>query len=102
MTIKNLALAAALYGATIASSAYAQTTFAGNTNLSLAESVHQAISTHATLATDQIHVQAFGDTVYLTGQVDTQTEAATAESVARAVEGVRRVVNSTSVSSAGN
>ncbi len=102
MTIKNLALAAALFGATIASSAHAQTTFAGNTNLSLAETVHQAINNHATLAADQIRVQAFGDTVYLTGQVDTQAEAASAESIARGVEGVRRVVNSTSVSSAGN
>jgi osmotically-inducible protein OsmY len=102
MTMTKLAVAAALYGATISGSAFAQTTFAGNTNLVLAESVHQAINTRPALAGDQIRVQAYGDTIYLTGQVDTQTEAAQAESIARTIEGVRRVVNTTSVSASGN
>ena len=48
-----------------------------------------------------LHVQTLDHVVYLTGQVDTELERSLAESVARDVVGVTRVVNSINFSYEG-
>jgi osmotically-inducible protein OsmY len=48
-----------------------------------------------------LHVQTLDHVVYLTGQVDTELERSMAESLARNVAGVRRVVNSINFSYEG-
>ena len=48
-----------------------------------------------------LHVQTLDHVVYLTGQVDTELERSMAESVAREVVGVTRVVNSINFSYEG-
>jgi osmotically-inducible protein OsmY len=48
-----------------------------------------------------VYVQTLDHVVYLTGQVDTQTQRATANSLALRVAGVKRVVNSINLSYQG-
>jgi len=48
-----------------------------------------------------IHVETVDHVVYLTGQVDTGVERSLAESVAREVAGVKRIVNSINLSYRG-
>jgi osmotically-inducible protein OsmY len=48
-----------------------------------------------------LHVQTLDHVVYLTGQVDTELERSMAESLARNVAGVRRVVNTINFSYEG-
>jgi len=103
MSVKNMALAATVFGSMFVGSAYAQTTFAGNINdANLADGVRQAIAARPALTGDQIHVRAAGGVVYLYGAVDTPTEAAMAESIAQKVDGVRKVVNATTAGAGGN
>lgn len=102
MSMKNVALAATVFGAVFSGSAYAQEKTAANTDAALASQVHQAIASHAALAGDQIHVRVQGGVAYLSGQVDTPLEADLAESAARAVNGVQTVVNIASVNAGGN
>lgn len=52
-------------------------------------------------APNSVRVQTLDHVVYLSGQVDTDTERAMAESVAHQVAGVTRVVNSISLSYGG-
>jgi osmotically-inducible protein OsmY len=48
-----------------------------------------------------VYVQTLDHVVYLTGQVDTQTQRVTANSIALRVPGVKRVVNSINLSYQG-
>ena len=102
MSFKKTALCAAVMSTMFTVPAFAQTTFAGNTDIALAENVHHAIESRPALSGNQIRVRAVGGTVYLTGSVDTTMEAATAETIAQSVQGVQKVVNSTSVIASGN
>ena len=97
MSVKTMALAATVFTSISAGSAYAQTTFAGNTDIYIADGVRHAIAVRPALAGDKIQVRAAGGVIYLSGMVDTPTESALAESVAQTVEGVQKVVNSTGV-----
>lgn len=59
----------------------------------LSSDVERSINSHPALLTDLLHVQAADHVVYLNGSADTWVEYYEAEDVARAVPGVRRVVN---------
>lgn len=96
MTLKNVAMAVAFYGSVFAGSVSAQTTFAGGPDSVLTTEVQQAISGHPALSGGRIHVQSRSGVVYLSGIVDTDAEAAMAESIALSIGGVQKVVNSTS------
>jgi len=64
--------------------------------------VRALISQHPALEPPNlVHVQSLDHVVYLTGQVDTELERSMAESVAREVAGVTRVVNSINFSYEG-
>jgi osmotically-inducible protein OsmY len=103
MFVKNMALAATVFGSMLVGSAYAQTNVAGNIeDANLANGVRQAIEARPALTGDQIRVRAAGGVVYLYGAVDTPTEEAMAESIAQKVDGVHKVVNATSVGAGGN
>jgi osmotically-inducible protein OsmY len=64
--------------------------------------VQAQIDQHPALeAPNSVRVQTLDHVVYLSGQVDTDTERSMAESVAQQVAGVTRVVNSISLSYGG-
>ena len=66
-------------------------------DIKLSSDVQHAIDAHPALQTDLLRVQASNGVVYLNGLVDTWVEYYDAESVARAVPGVARVVNKLAV-----
>ena len=60
--------------------------------------VRSQLAQHPALsAPNQVYVQSLDRVVYLSGQVTTELQRATAESVAREVAGVRRVVDNISI-----
>jgi osmotically-inducible protein OsmY len=67
---------------------------ANSTDTGITEQVRTAIYKHAEFAGDEISVQTRDGVVYLYGLVDTNVERDTAESIARAIPGVKRIVDS--------
>lgn len=102
MSFNKLALAATVFGAVMAGSAYAEAGSAAITDVVLANEVRHAISAHPALAADQIYVQAAGGVVYLYGAVDSQSESVMAEEITQAIHGVQKVVNSTAIERGAN
>ena len=69
---------------------------------SITAQVEAGINQHPALeAPNSVRVQTVDQVVYLNGQVDTELQRELAESLARAVPGVKRVVNSINFSYAG-
>lgn len=66
-------------------------------DLKLASQVLQSINAHNDLRTDRLHVQTSDGVVFLNGMADSWREYYEAEEIARAVPGVRQVVNKIAV-----
>ena len=99
----TLAVAVALTAALPACAVYSKCGFAGCAgDAKIAVDVRALMNHYPALeAPNSIRVQSMDHVVYLYGQVDTDLERFMAESVARAVPGVTRVVDSISLSYAG-
>lgn len=67
-------------------------------DIKLSSDVQHVIDTHPALQMDQLRVQVSNHVVYLNGIVDTWVEYYDAETAARAVPGVVRVVNKLAIS----
>jgi osmotically-inducible protein OsmY len=67
---------------------------APSADANITETIRTAIYKRAELAGDDINVQTHEGVVYLYGLVDTNPERETVESIARAVPGVKRIVDS--------
>jgi hypothetical protein len=63
----------------------------------LATAVHEALAKDRRVDAQQVRVEATGGTVRLEGEVDTTKERDAAETIARRVQGVRRVENQLTV-----
>jgi len=85
----RFALAAGVMAAAFGSASFAQD--AGNAQVSA--NVLSQLHQNSALAADQLHVEAIGGTVYISGQVDNEIERQSAEQIARSVPQVDRVVN---------
>jgi osmotically-inducible protein OsmY len=98
-----LAVAGVLAAALPACAVYSKCGFAGCAgDATIAADVRALMNHYPELETpNSIRVQSLDHVVYLYGQVDTDLERSTAESVARAIPGVTRVVDSISLSYAG-
>jgi osmotically-inducible protein OsmY len=98
-----LIVAAVLTGALSACAEYRKCGFTGCAgDAKIAADVRTLIHQYPALeAPNSVRVQSMDHVVYLYGQVDTELERSMAESVARAVPEVRRVVDSISLSNAG-
>ena len=98
-----LTVAAVLTGALSACAEYRKCGFTGCAgDAKIAADVRTLIHQYPALeAPNSVRVQSMDHVVYLYGQVDTELERSMAESVARAVPEVRRVVDSISLSNAG-
>jgi osmotically-inducible protein OsmY len=94
-----LALAVILTGALPACAVYRKCGFAGCPgDAQITADVRARFTAHPALEPPNlIHVQTLDRVVYLSGQVDTELERATAESVARQAAGVKQVANSISL-----
>jgi osmotically-inducible protein OsmY len=101
--IVALAVTGVLAGALPACAVYSKCGFAGCAGDAKISADVRALMNHypALEAPNSIRVQSLDHVVYLYGQVDTDLERSTAESVARAIPGVTRVVDSISLSYAG-
>jgi osmotically-inducible protein OsmY len=66
---------------------------APNPDTNITDQIRTTIFKRAELAGDDINVQTHGGVVYLYGLVDTNVERDTVESIANAVPGVKRVVD---------
>lgn len=97
------ALAVVLLGLLPGCAAYRKCGFAGCTgDAQITAAVQAQFRRHPVLEPPNLlHVQTLDHVVYLTGQVDTELERSLAESVARDVVGVTRVVNSINFSYEG-
>jgi osmotically-inducible protein OsmY len=97
------ALAVLLTGALPGCAAYRKCGFAGCTgDANITANVIAQFRQHPALEPPNLlHVQTLDRVVYLTGQVDTELERSMAESLARNVAGVKRVVNSINFSYEG-
>jgi osmotically-inducible protein OsmY len=98
-----LALAVFLTGTLPACAVYRKCGFTGcSGDANITASVQAQFRQHPALEPPNLlHVQTLDRVVYLTGQVDTELERSMAESLARNVAGVRRVVNSINFSYEG-
>jgi osmotically-inducible protein OsmY len=99
----TLALIVTLTGALSACAVYRKCGMPGCADdANITAGVQAQIDQHTALeAPNSVRVQTLDHVVYLSGQVDTDTERAMAESVAHQVAGVSRVVNSISLSYGG-
>jgi osmotically-inducible protein OsmY len=98
-----LVLVAILLGTLPGCAAYRKCGFAGCAgDAQITAAVQAQFRRHPVLEPPNLlHVQTVDHVVYLTGQVDTELERSLAESVARDVVGVTRVVNSINFSYEG-
>lgn len=98
-----VALAVILTGALPACAVYRKCGFGGCAgDARITAEVRALFTQHPALEPPNlIHVQTLDHVVYLTGQVDTELERSMAESVAREVAGVKRVMNSINLSYEG-
>jgi osmotically-inducible protein OsmY len=98
-----LAFATILIGTLPACAVYRKCGFAGCAgDAQITANVQAQFRRHPVLEPPNLlHVQTLDHVVYLTGQVDTELERSLAESVARDVVGVTRVVNSINFSYEG-
>ena len=98
-----LALVVLLTGALPACAVYRKCGIPGCADdATITAGVQAQIDQHTALeAPNSVRVQTLDHVVYLSGQVDTDTERLLAESVAQQVAGVTRVVNSISLSYGG-
>ena len=85
----RIAFAAAIVAAGFASTAFAQSPSEEQTS----RAVQARIDQDAALRADALHVQTIGDTVYISGQVDSVLESENAERAAQSVPNVGKVVN---------
>jgi osmotically-inducible protein OsmY len=101
--LEVLTLALVLATALPACAAYRKCGFAGCPgDARITAEVRALVRQHPSLeAPNTVHVQTLDHVVYLDGQVDTEVERSLAESIARGVAGVRRVVNSMNFSYEG-
>jgi osmotically-inducible protein OsmY len=99
----TLALAVILAAALPGCAVYSKCGFHGCPgDAKITADVRTLIATYPALeAPNSVRVQTMDRVVYLNGQVDTELERSTAESAARSVAGVTRVVNSISLSNPG-
>lgn len=87
------AFAAAIVAVAAGSAAYAQSPSEEQTS----RAVEAQLNTDAALRSDTLHVETIGNTVYISGQVDTALESGDAVQLASAVPSVGKVVDLTSV-----
>ena len=101
--LRTLAVAGVITGALSACAEYRKCGFSGCAgDAKIASDVRTLMHQYPALeAPNSVRVQSIDHVVYLYGQVDTDLERSMAESVARAVPEVGRVVNSISLSYAG-
>jgi osmotically-inducible protein OsmY len=101
--IVAVAVAVVLAGALPACAVYRKCGFAGCAGDAKIAADVRALMNHypALEGPNSIRVQSLDHVVYLYGQVDTEVERSMAESVARAIPGVTRVVDSINFSYAG-
>ena len=90
------AFAAAIVAIAAGSAAYAQSPSEEQTS----RAVQARLNSDAALRSDTLHVETVGNTVYISGQVDTALESGDAVQLASAVPSVGKVVDLTSVASA--
>jgi osmotically-inducible protein OsmY len=98
-----VALAVLVTGTLSACAAYRKCGFTGCPgDANITANVQAQFRQHPALEPPNLlHVQTLDHVVYLTGQVDTELERSMAESLARDVAGVKRVVNSINFSYEG-
>lgn len=84
----------ALAAGFLAASAFGTAAFAQNDDeAQISSTVLTNLKRDSALLSDQLHVETLGHTVYLSGVVDSETERAAAERIARSVPKVDGVVN---------
>jgi len=91
--LSMLATLALLLGGFASASGGGHDDGAGNVDRQITEQIQAAIYKAPALASNDVSVQTHDGVVYLHGIVDTNVQRAEVEAAARAVAGVRRVVN---------